>query len=96
MSKIYTTSTDITTCEIIPAMTSDPDLAGMDYAEVRKLGEAAFLEFDRRGLIIYEDGYDEADEVFYLNRQGFRLNLDDDLEGSDFWDVITDVIEAQK
>lgn len=96
MTKIYTTSTDITTYEIIPALETDTDIAAMDYSEIRKLADAAFAEFDRRGLIVYEDGYDERDNVFYLNRQGFRLNVDEDAEGADFWDVIADVIEVEK
>ena len=95
MSKTYTTSTDITTYEIVPALETDSDIAAMEYAEIRKLADAAFAEFDRRGLIVYEDGYDERDNVTYLDREGFRLNLNDDLEGSDFWDVIADILDAE-
>ena len=95
MSKTYTTSTDLIAQEIMPILDEAPAVRDLPAEQYDTLAHRVYELLDAAGLIKWADGWNG--EAYWLPDQGFELVLDDDLNGSDFWDcVITALDEIQK
>lgn len=82
----YATIADLIQQEIKMALLgSDLDLIGDQWATVPN---HVLHELERRGLIRWESGYDELDDTYHLNRQGYQYVGTPD----DFWSAAVYVL----
>ena len=87
----YATITDLTQQEIVPALATDDTLTGDQCARV---ADEVCTRLQAAGLIVWEDGYDDARGAYWLPAQGFRM-VDPGDDGATFWGIVSDVLADQ-
>lgn len=92
--KTYATITDLGNLEVRDAIMGDDAVATLESAQVDVVLDRVTSLLLERGLVVWVDGYDEESGRTYLNQEGFRMNLDEALEGADFWEAVSDVLEV--
>ena len=93
--KTYASIWDLTEHEIRPAILTDntltPEQATAVAAEVCTRLQAA-------GLVVWDDGWSDARQAYWLPAQGFRMADDDSGDGGEtfatFWEIVAEVIEG--
>ncbi len=88
--KTYGSIWDIGQREVRDALMGDDAFAALDPEPQAAALDRVVSLMQARGLIIWDDGWSEARGACWLPAQGFRLNLDEALEGADFWDAVAD------
>jgi len=87
--KVYASFTDIVAQEVRPALLTDETLTP---AQVDQLAPEVARRLEAAGLVVWDDGWSDARQAYWLPAQGFRMVETDD-DGAGFWAVVADVLE---
>lgn len=86
--KVYATFTDLVVQEVRPALRTDESLTD---EQVDQLAPEVAQRLQDDGLIVWDDGWSESRQAYWLTAQGFRMVETDD-GGAAFWGIVFDVL----
>ena len=87
--KVYASFSDLVQHEVRPAMLTDETLTEQ---QVNQLAPVVAQRLQDAGLIVWHDGYDEGQGVYWLPAQGFAMPTTGDDDDADFWAIVADVL----
>lgn len=86
--KVYASFTDLVAQEVRPALRTDESLTD---EQVDQLAPEVAQRLQDDGLIVWDDGWSEARQAYWLPAQGFRMVETDDGSAA-FWGNVSDVL----